>query len=334
MTRLLAAAMMLVVICGCELPASPVERADDAAPDAAATQAPVVQSAATREKDIGDLEQTVYVNLRLSRISMAPNIREDAKADGLERIRLVTLDVEPPFPDQLLLDIVLSIREPFAHHPAIVRGAFVLDEEREIQPFAAIVNNEQRDDLLVGSLDIMQAVNGIPESALITLEAEGILLKPGADTVLLDPMRVTADSASTTTAMQGTTIRVNFHGAADAPQAPETPFTPEELFLPDAPPTQEPPSGADMLFAPETPPVPAAPPAPEAPAAPEPPAVPEAPPAPEAPAVPEAPPAPEPPAVPETPPAPEAPAAPEPPAVPETPPAPEAPLAPEEPATP
>ena len=313
MTRLLAAAMMLVVICGCELPASPVERADDAAPDAAATQAPVVQSAATREKDIGDLEQTVYVNLRLSRISMTPNVREDAKADGLERIRLVTLDVEPPFPDQLLLDIILSIREPFAHHPAIVRGAFVLDAEREIQPFAAIVNNEQRDDLLVGSLDIMQAVNGIPESALITLEAEGILLRPGADTVLLDPMRVTADPASTTTAMQGTTIRVNFHGAADAPQAPEMPFTPEELFLPDAPPTQEPPSDADLLLAPEAPPVPAAPPAP---------------PAPEAPAAPEQP------AVPETPPAPEAPAAPEPPAVLETPPAPEAPAPPEEPATP
>lgn len=286
MTRLLAAALMLVGICGCELPASPVERADDAAPDAAAPQAPVVQSAATREKDIGDLEQTVYVNLRLSRISMAPNVREDVKADGLERVRLVTLDVEPPFPDRLLLDIILSVREPFAHHPAIVRGAFVLNKEREIQPFAAIINNEQRDDLLVGSLDIMQALNGIPESALITLEAEGILLKPGADTVLLDPMRVTADSANTTTAMQGTTIRVNFHGAADAPQAPEMPFTPEELLLPDAPPAQEPPAGADLLLAPELPAVPEAPAAPEQPAAPEPPAAPEQPPAPEEPATP------------------------------------------------
>jgi hypothetical protein len=223
-TASILTAMVLLPACN---PPAPVEvytpEGEVRTPDgpSAPEDLPLVQQSGL---NIGDLEQTVHLNIVLSERSEATNITVAPLTDRLDRIQLLRIIVEPPYPESLWLQPVVDSNNDFSEQPAIFRGVYRRNNVA-LDSFAQVLGERRRNEYPQPPIDILSGLPGTPDSLLLEVDLEGVLYPAGYEAgAIEDPARATSDTMST--AMYGTTVRVEFVGRPAAPDATAPAETP------------------------------------------------------------------------------------------------------------
>jgi hypothetical protein len=228
------AVLTLGVLTACEAPA-PVEvytpEGEVRMPDepAETEELPMVQAGGL---NIGDLEQTVHLNIVLSERSQATNIRVQELTDRLDRVQLLTVLVAPPYPESLWLQPVVDSNNDFSEQPAIFRGVYRRNNVA-LDSFAQVLSERRRNEYPMPPIDVLAGLSGVPDGLLLEVDLEGVLFPRGYDpAAIADPAEATSDAV--TTALYATTVRVEFLGRDDGgaagtePEpAGETPESPD-----------------------------------------------------------------------------------------------------------
>ncbi len=181
--------------------------------------------------DIGDVEQAFRIIGVLSTLSESENIVENQLLDGRERVRAVNIEVNPPNPDVLWIAIRVSCSREFIERPVVLDTKVLVDGEL-LDSFTVVLsemahkNNFQRD------VEVLFGRDEIPETMLITMESEALLLPEGTDLTVIDPYTVT--EGERTKAIAHTPVRIDFTAPgpkpsqANADAAPATPAEPSD----------------------------------------------------------------------------------------------------------
>lgn len=184
-------------------PSSPSARSDESA--AASTSVKPVP------KNIGDVEQTVFINVKVSDKSKSPKVLEETKADALDRIRLLTLDILPPFPEELWLDVECQCRENYDETPVVIRGNFAIDGKPTTESLSIVLGERANQTHPLPPLEVMHLIGTpLPETVLISLNLEGLLMPVGTDPASVNPLTAETTPDRTSRAVLGTAVRINF----------------------------------------------------------------------------------------------------------------------------
>lgn len=160
--------------------------------------------------NVGDMEQVIHVNLRLLDQSETPAVAVSIREDPLDRVRRLDISVDPPFPEKLWLEISVQIRELFKETPIVLRGKLLADEKREIGTIAVVLTGERRGDYVLEPVNVLGGLDDLPDSMLITLDLEGLLMPAGTDPATIDPTTATTDPDRMSHAMTSTVVRLEF----------------------------------------------------------------------------------------------------------------------------
>ena len=206
------AAITLLTACGS--PVAPAPPSDNSVQGSGAGAGPASSSTqGVVAKNIGDVEQTVFVNLKLAERSRSPRILQEAKADALERVRLLTLDLLPPFPEELWLDAECQCREKYDDTPVVVRGTYLIDGRATEEKISIVLAKHSEQTHALPSVELMRLIGPPPDSVLVTLDLEGLLMPMGTDPATIDPWTAKTTPDRTSRAVLGTTVRINFQEA-------------------------------------------------------------------------------------------------------------------------
>ena len=212
------AILSLVALLFCACGKTPTDGASEEAAGSLVVKKPAGTKAAHRTNE-GDVEQTVGIEAQLHPDSASDSITLQESRDALERQRLLTVDVSPPFPDHLWLTYTIKCREVFADRPVALRFRIVAQTgrgeqraEREVGTFAAVLDANARNNGFEGKVDVLEGAESVPETMLVKVLAEAHLMPDGTDETTVDPRTATGEGpADTTTALPYLApVRVNF----------------------------------------------------------------------------------------------------------------------------
>lgn len=229
-------ALVLLTAASCEPPGSSRE-------PAATTPRAAAPTAAFTEDNIGDAEQAVDILVDVAPESAAPNIESTPLVNMTGRMDLLTLDVAPPYPTELWLKYELRSRRAFSGNPVVLRITTTHDGSGEvIDRFTSMIGNAVQPTVSERRVNALQGLDGIPETMLLRIQVEALLMPRGTDPETVDPETAETTPDRRSTAVATPPIRINFKGGPQPPAA--APVTPDEL-TDDAPaPSEEPPADA------------------------------------------------------------------------------------------
>ncbi len=162
-------------------------------------------------KNIGDVEQTIFINVKVSDKSKTPKIIEESKADALERCRLLTLDVLPPFPEELWLDVECQCRDNYDEAPVVIRGTFMLDNQPTTEGISIVLGERSNQTHPLPPIEVMRLVGSpLPDTVLLRLDIEGLLMPLGTDPNTINPLTADTTPDRKSKAVLGTAVRINF----------------------------------------------------------------------------------------------------------------------------
>ncbi len=175
---------------------------------------PPATSGAEHEVNIGDVEAQVRILGTLAPQSEADNVQVQVYEHG-PVIDMATVTVNPPYPTELNVVFTTRALRDFPVTPVVVR-AKVLVDKREIGSYATKfgvrATFEEREDVV----DVLAGLDTIPESMLVHVEAEAVLMPQGTDEASVDPLTATA-SVERRTVIRSNPVRINFVGGQEAP---------------------------------------------------------------------------------------------------------------------
>lgn len=182
-----------------------------AEPGAAQPEQEQMSEPGVPELNIGDIEQTIHFNIELDEAFQTDSVTVEKKEDTMHRVRLVTVNVRPPYPETLPFNTLLRCRQPVSDPPVVLRGGFTLNGEKRIRNVAMVLWHEKERYVVLDPLDVVEFVGEpIPDSVLLTLDVEALLMPEGTDGDSLDPLEATVTPERSSTAITATAVRVNF----------------------------------------------------------------------------------------------------------------------------
>lgn len=252
MRSAVVAFLMLAALAACSGEQPPAPADEPSAPEGALEE-PV---APAEEVTLGDVEQTVFINATIAEADRAPSVKVDEIEDRRKRVTLVTVDVYQPYPEDLPISYTVDSRRNWKETPVVVRGRFIFEGRPEtFGDFHTLLGEFANRGEFTKTVDLMDHLPEVPETVLVLVRAEGLLMEPGTDEKAIDPATATVPEDRIANLMSNP-IRINFHNEPmPVTAAPET--------------TPTSPVGAPAPAAPEAAPAPVAPEAAPAPAAPE-----------------------------------------------------------------
>ncbi len=223
MNRIAWALLVVLGLSGCWQP-EPIPFEPPKGEPGVKPAAPVDDTSAVMGKElkVGDVEQTVTINMSLSQRSQARNITEEVLADKLERVRLLTININPPFPNSLWLDTVVKAKNDFHYTPVVLRGSYLRNEKESLGDIKLVLAGRFSDDYNLQPIDVLAGLEQVPETMLISMDLEALLMPPGTDPAAIKPDTATTPPERITRAMYyKTAVRINFNKGGGA-QASES----------------------------------------------------------------------------------------------------------------
>ncbi|MCL4217866.1 MAG: hypothetical protein KJ052_12785 [Candidatus Hydrogenedentes bacterium] len=205
------AALMLCVL----LPACNLELKKDAPPASPSDIATPTSPAPMRTGlDIGDLEVTAVMHLVLSGTSTTKTVQADTLLTATDVVTMQTVSISKPYPESLMIDLQKKITSDFSVQPGIIRGEIMRQvddkpEKEKIEDVLIVLGKKSGLEHVL-AFDAFKGLDQYPETMLITLEGEGVLLDEGEDIEAVDPMTVTAPPERMTRALSVNPLRINF----------------------------------------------------------------------------------------------------------------------------
>lgn len=196
----------LLAGCGVETPPemSAVAVQEDLAP---------VASGDKPKWDIGGIETHTYIEARVDTSSVPANVTVDELVNRRYRVNLVSVDVPPPLPERLPVNVALVVGDDLSQAPFIAR--YTVYRNDEMLGEGSLVAGQHGAYTLEGSpYDVLAGLDTVPEDMLVFVKADLFMLPPGTDPQSVDP--ATFDMSSL---QQGTTqsnpVRIYFSGDKD-----------------------------------------------------------------------------------------------------------------------
>ncbi|MCP4644923.1 MAG: hypothetical protein GY851_31065 [bacterium] len=216
---LLVGLALLAAACSPSAPQSdPAEPSEPTAADPA-PMVPMAPDPAVAEPEfnIGDVEQGIDIEAAVAPESTSARIGLDPLVSRDGRVKILTLNVKAPYPEELWLTYAVNARTAFDKRPVVLRGRFLRDKRQELGTFAVVLGaNAQRNEFIT-KVNILEGLDVAGETIGITVDAEALLLPEGTDVSTVDTASVTAPEAARSKALYHTTVVVYFE---DAPAAP------------------------------------------------------------------------------------------------------------------
>ena len=211
----------LILICTLLMLGCGPEKDREQMPDRYIQQEKDENNVTVTEKDtsinIGDVEHTVYLSGIVSTELASDTIQVNTIETKKKRASLTTVDLYPPYPETLPIQITIFSDKEYAENPVVVRGK-VYREEQVIGDFAAImVSKSGRSKAAIKptfDFDALKDLEVIPETMSIHARAVMILSKTGTKEESIDPLSFDVDDLMRKTVVLSSPIRVNFHKEA------------------------------------------------------------------------------------------------------------------------
>ena len=231
------AALLAVGLTACDsgAPPSPDDSAasriaDAVAGDQSVSDPTVMEVRDENSIDIGDVEQALNIVGTISQVSAAENIKEDVTQDRKKLVRAVHVEVSPPNPESLWIGVHVNSTREFVERPVVLDTNILVDGEK-IDSFTIVLWKEAYANSFQRDVDVLFGRSDVPESMLVTMESEALLLPEGTDPTKTDPYAVT--DGQRTTAIMHAPIRIDFTAPGPKANAEESaPPSPEPA--PDA----------------------------------------------------------------------------------------------------
>lgn len=219
MKRIVLFAFVVAALSGCQ-----PERQDSVPPgtETPGTLFPEVEQIVA-PLDIGDIEQGIHFNILLSDRSESAHVSVDAKEDLLFRTKLAHVRVEPPFPEELWFNTTLRCRNDLKGNPVVLRGRYLLDGARELKTFSMIYAEKGENDIELEPVEVLHAYEEPPDSVLLTLEVEALLMPPDTDPATVDAVTATTSPDRISSAMSATVVRIDFVAASESSVSSDAP---------------------------------------------------------------------------------------------------------------
>jgi len=227
LTILIACILLAATLPACDSSNTQTESADSMVADAMAADQSYIDPTAmeVREEnaiDVGDVEQAIRIVGILSDISKSDDVIENIIMDGRDRIRVVNIEVNPPNPDTLWLGIRVDCTREFIERP-VVLDTSVLVDGKVMDSFTVILAAQAQKNHFQRDVEVLFGLDEIPETMLVTMESEALLLPEGTDLEVIDPYSVT--EGQRTKAIAHTPVRIDF--TAPGPKLSRETITPE-----------------------------------------------------------------------------------------------------------
>lgn len=222
----------MVVACRPEMPPTGAEPAASASSvsDGGTGKPPV---------NIGDVEQAVQIQVTLATEPLPPNYVQELMMDPRKDLNLARVTVSPPLPDALPVKVAITSRRGFPTTPVVLRLKAYADE-REVGSYTAVLGKEADQNNLIWTVDPLAGVPGLPDSLLVLVKGEALLMPEGTDPATVDPATATVPPERHTSTVLSNPLRVTFEkgAASGGPAAPATPApAPEASAVSAAPAT-------------------------------------------------------------------------------------------------
>jgi hypothetical protein len=267
MKRVFVLAFVAIVLVSCkpQKPWSPYDK-NNTAPNGQLTTSSVM-STNQQDVDVGDVEQSVYVDGKISTESRNEGVHIKDTLDRTKRHLKTNITLDPPYPVSLWSEFQIACERDFKTSPAVLR-ARILVEDKVAGSIAVVLGSKAMTSKLSVKVDLLKPFEGnLPNTFLAKVEGDIYLMPEGTDENKLNPETATSEKHSRV--VYGTIIRVDLaQAAAPASPAPADPAASAApaTETPAAPATETPSTSAAAPSGEATPPSPAET-APAAPAA-------------------------------------------------------------------
>lgn len=153
----------------------------------------------------------------LAEESEADNVTVEELVSLIGHLNLATITVRPPYPEHLWLSFSAITNFGFPEQPVVLRIKFLVDDQ-EVDSLAIVMDEEVREEALFDGMekvvDIMPALDTIPDTILVTARGEALLMPEEMDEDAIDPETATAAPDQKTFVLSNP-VRINFIAAED-----------------------------------------------------------------------------------------------------------------------
>lgn len=211
------AVLLTVLLAGC--PGScRVRTAPPNAPiDRPASPGAQSKTAMTTEQpvDVGDAEAALRLTLTLPEEPNLPNVTVEELRNTRNDLDMVTLTVPPPHPQPFNIQIGLTSTKAFPETPLAVRITVSRDGS-VIDTQSVVMAGDAVKKPFNSQFNALAGRDAIPDTMLLSAQAEIVMLPAGTDPAAVDPASV-AGTPETTGSLLGNPVRINFVQQAPAP---------------------------------------------------------------------------------------------------------------------
>ncbi len=200
-----AALALLLLAAGCSPKPSRADL-DGAAPKPAPAEAPPAKPVV----NIGDAESSILVIAKAAPEAASPTVQVEEVNTARHRLAMVNINVRPPWPATLPIQVTIESQVSFEERPVVLRGGPVRDDT----PLPAQQPLLVQQPLRKGAADPVQytfnALEGLaqpPETMLLVVKLDAFMLDSAAQAAGLDPATFTSE---TRTLLMSNPVRVNF----------------------------------------------------------------------------------------------------------------------------
>lgn len=203
--------LVLIVLAGCD--ATPKPAGNGSGGGEAPPTVPVdAHGDDTAPVDIGDVEAGIRVEVKVAEESEGPNITTDYLIDARQILNMATANVYLPHPEKLLLEMKTISKRSFEDSPVVFRAKVFVGEgknKREIDEFSGVFGAKAAFTNIAHTLDLMEHLDEIPESLLLIVQFDLLLMPKGTAEEGLDPDQLPGE-ASDSSMNVSNPVRINF----------------------------------------------------------------------------------------------------------------------------
>jgi hypothetical protein len=159
--------------------------------------------------DIGDVEALARIEATAAKQSRGPGVTVGELRDLRERVNLVNVQLVQPYPEHFWLTVRITAAKTFGKTPVAVR-AHVMAEDREVGSLATVFGETPWNQTVEKDVDVFAGLQSFPETMLVTVQPEGLLMPEGTDETKIDPLTATASPERITKSIFANPVRIDF----------------------------------------------------------------------------------------------------------------------------
>ena len=164
--------------------------------------------------DPGDIETQVFLEAAVNEEAIPENVKVEEKLiSAKQHLSMETVKVSAPFPKELPMVFRIVSDKAFPEVPFVLHAKIFRDKE-QVKTFSTLVlpdppTSQAPPKPIEFHANILEGVSAPPDTMLITVQAEAILLKKGTPRESINPETVKSTDGATGTLL-GNPVRINF----------------------------------------------------------------------------------------------------------------------------